>query len=148
MTVMDRMALFSDRGNGRRLVAGGLTAVILAVASLGAVAQDGGPGQAAAVIEMTDLLAFDPGEVTVRAGETVEWRNASNIRHTVTADPDDAADPDHVALPDTADPFDSGLIDPGGVWRRTFDVPGTYTYFCIPHESTGMVGKIIVRPGE
>ena len=27
----------------------------------------------------------------------------------------------------------------------TFDEPGTYDLICIPHESLGMVGKIIVQ---
>jgi plastocyanin len=28
----------------------------------------------------------------------------------------------------------------GATYVRTFDVPGQYTYFCIPHEALGVVG--------
>jgi plastocyanin len=28
--------------------------------------------------------------------------------------------------------------------RHTFDVPGTYQYFCIPHEMAGMTGTVVV----
>ena len=29
---------------------------------------------------------------------------------------------------------------------HTFDVPGAYTYFCIPHEMLGMVATITAAP--
>lgn len=32
----------------------------------------------------------------------------------------------------------------GGKFTKTFDVPGEYYYFCIPHESLGMLGTVIV----
>ena len=31
-------------------------------------------------------------------------------------------------------------------YSRRFDVPGRYTYFCIPHEAAGMIGEITVEP--
>ena len=36
---------------------------------------------------MTDALKFEPAQVTVPAGSTVLWRNASAVKHTVTAEP-------------------------------------------------------------
>ena len=38
-----------------------------------------------------------------------------------------------------------GLIDPDETFEVTFDEPGTYDYFCIPHEGSGMKGTIIVE---
>lgn len=38
----------------------------------------------AATVRMTNLLQFDPATITVQAGASVEWRNASNFAHTVT----------------------------------------------------------------
>ena len=35
----------------------------------------------------------------------------------------------------------------GGTFSFTFDEPGTYDYFCIPHEDLGMVGSVTVTGG-
>jgi plastocyanin len=48
------------------------------------------------------------------------------------------------ALPPNTKEFDSGLISPGKDYSHTFTVPGTYKYFCIPHEAAGMVGTVVV----
>lgn len=64
--------------------------------------------------------------------------------HTVTADSERALDPDHVRLPEGAEPFHSGSIEPGGEYSRQFTVPGRYEYFCVPHERAGMLGTIVV----
>ncbi|WP_137287117.1 plastocyanin/azurin family copper-binding protein [Halorussus salinisoli] len=97
---------------------------------------------------------FRPAEFEVQAGETVVWRNTGNRRHTVTAYEDQ--------IPDEADFFASGgfeseqaardgwmgdfegRINAGENYERTFEIPGEYHYFCIPHEPSGMVGKIVV----
>lgn len=110
----------------------------------------GGPayreaGEEVTVVDM-GWFSFAPETVRVRQGDTVEWRNTSPLRHTVTADPAKADDPASVALPDGAEPFDSGRIEAGGIYRRQFTVPGTYRYFCIPHEDMGMVAMLVVEP--
>jgi plastocyanin len=101
--------------------------------------------QAAVTVRMTDTLKYEPREVTIAAGETVTWDNSSGVVHTVTADPAKAANEDHVKLPEGGEPFDSGDIPPGATWSRTFEVPGDYRYFCIPHEMAGMVGTVHVK---
>jgi uncharacterized membrane protein len=63
-------------------------------------------------------MRFDPQQITVRAGETVEWKNEDIFSHTVTAD--DGS-------------FDSGLIDPGHSWQKTFQTAQTVAYHCRPH---------------
>lgn len=42
--------------------------------------------------------------------------------------------------------WDSGLIQGGaeGSVSYTFEEPGTYSYFCGPHEDQGMVGTVTV----
>lgn len=102
--------------------------------------------QPAAVITMTNLLKFEPAVVTITAGETVLWKNSSLLVHTVTADSDLVANPENVALPKGAAPFNSGNIEPEGTFQHTFTVPGKYRYFCIPHEAAKMIGEIIVKP--
>jgi len=98
------------------------------------------------VIEMTNALKFVPAKVTIPAGTTVEWYNASDLVHTVTDDPAKAARSRDAVLPEKAETFDSGNIRTGARYRHRFTAPGIYRYFCMPHEGTGMVGKIIVTP--
>lgn len=127
-----------------------LSAVLL-IAGISLIACSGKKKQAssaappAAVVEVTDSLKFVPRQVTIKAGETVKWENASVLVNTVTCDSTLAGKPADVALPPGAKPFDSGNIDPNGTFEYTFTVPGTYKYFCIPHEATGMLGEVIVQ---
>ncbi len=102
--------------------------------------------QPAAEITMTNLLKFEPAVVTITAGETVLWKNTSLLVHTVTADSELVANPENVALPKGAAPFNSGNIEPEGTFQHTFTVPGKYRYFCIPHEAAKMIGEVIVKP--
>nr|MDP8994571.1 plastocyanin/azurin family copper-binding protein [Pseudomonadota bacterium] len=61
-------------------------------------------------------------------------------------DPGLAADPANVQLPEGAETIHSGEIEAGRVWQRTFTVPGTYRYVCLPHERQGMIATVIVDP--
>lgn len=97
-----------------------------------------------AVVEIVNI-SFKAEKITIKAGNTVEWRNTSLLAHTVTADPALAAKKSSVQLPDGAETFNSGILNPNATFRHTFTVPGTYRYFCMPHEATGMVGEIIVE---
>lgn len=104
---------------------------------------DGDDGEGTEVA-MSDQLVFEPELLVIAAGETVVWRNTGNFVHTSTAEASKAIDPAHVRLPDGAEPWDSGDVSPGGTFSRRFDVPGEYHYFCIPHETQGMLGRIVV----
>ena len=101
---------------------------------------------AAHVVEMTSTLSFIPSEVHIMAGETVEWRNRSLFTHTVTDDPARASDPVDSALPPGAERF-SAQVGPGEIFQHTFTLPGTYDYFCEPHEGLDMLGRVVVDPG-
>src|SRR3954463_4559514 len=76
-------------------------------------------------------MGFQPAELTVHAGETVEWKNEDIFAHTVTAD-------------DRS--FDSGLIQPGGSWKMTVKNAGTVDYHCRPHPN--MVAKLVAANGS
>jgi plastocyanin len=97
--------------------------------------------------------AFEPEEFTISVGETVTWAYSSGGAHTVTAYADE--------FPEGADYFASGgasdeeaardnvsdgLLSDSDTFEVAFDVPGTYRYFCLPHETVGMTGTIIVEP--
>jgi plastocyanin len=102
------------------------------------------PGAAAATVTMTDTLRFEPATLTVAKGTTVTWSNTSSMEHTVTDDPAVAVNKADAALPSGAQPWNSGTISPGQTFQHTFDTPGTYKYFCMPHETAGMLGTITV----
>ena len=116
-------------------------AVALALAGLAAATRDAASVEASPVIvRLTDKFEFEPSELTIHAGEAVEWRNDSHFTHTVTADPNQG----HASLPPSAETFSSQDLRPGASFRHTFSVPGKYTYFCSPHEGIGMTGQVIV----
>lgn len=120
------------------ILAASLALAVLAVAPAG-MAQTATTG---AVVKMMDTFEFDPRAVTIHAGEAVEWHNASRFKHSVTADPKLGG----AALPEGAEPFASGELQPGESFRRVLSVPGKYRYFCTPHEGIGMTGTITVLP--
>jgi plastocyanin len=39
----------------------------------------------------------------------------------------------------------NGAIRTGETYRHTFETSGTHSYFCIPHERAGMVGRVVVE---
>lgn len=103
-------------------------------------------------VDMTAAQKFAPEEFTVEVGESVSFVNSSNETHTVTAYEDEIPqDGEYFASGD----FDSeesaradlsdGLLDPDETYEVTFETPGTYRYFCIPHETQGMTGTIVVE---
>ncbi len=96
------------------------------------------------VVQMNDRLRFVPTEITIKAGDTVEWRNIGLIPHTVTADPRRAPSSRNIELPEGASAFDSGWVTSGQSFRYTFSEPGVYRYVCLPHERSLMLGTVIV----
>src|SRR5215213_8488559 len=74
---------------------------------------------------------FDQANITVEPGTTVTWVQSGNNPHTTTS---------YDGL------WDSGMIEggSGGTFSFTFEEPGTYDYYCIPHESMGMIGSVTV----
>ena len=98
--------------------------------------------------------AFRPYTVTVSVGEEVVWKNTSTRDHTVTAYDG--------RIPEAAEYFatggyeseeaareawqgSEGAISNGDYYRHAFEVAGTYDYLCIPHEASGMTGRVVVE---
>ena len=106
---------------------------------------DGGDGSLTVRMAADEAFYFDPIGMFVDPGETVIWVNESGA-HSTTAYP---ADYGGRRLPDGADGWNSRtLTRPDATFERTFEVQGTYDYFCIPHKSLEMVGRIVVgEPG-
>jgi plastocyanin len=102
--------------------------------------------QPVVTIKMLDVpAAFEPGTVTIKVGDTVEWRNVGNEVHHATTDPSMAINCGDVGSPAGAEPFDSGFLKPGATFSHIFKVAGTYRYACAVHETSGMIGKIVVQ---
>jgi plastocyanin len=99
-------------------------------------------------------VAFEPATITVGAGDEVVWYNNSARAHSITAYEDgipaEAAYfatggyDSEMAAREAWDGM-SGSITTGERYTHTFEVPGTYSYFCIPHERAGMVGQVVVE---
>ena len=77
---------------------------------------------------------YVPLEVTVKAGNTLTWKNDDTAIHTATSGKD--------ATPDGK--FDTSLISPGQSSKAQTmpSEPGEYSYFCTLHP--WMTGKVIV----
>ncbi|KAL0023389.1 hypothetical protein WJX79_002215 [Trebouxia sp. C0005] len=86
-------------------------------------------------------LAFDPSTVTIKAGESVTWTNNVGFPHNVVFDEDD--------IPEGVDAnslsHEDYLNSPGQKVSSKFSKPGTYGYYCEPHQGAGMVGKVVVQ---
>ncbi len=93
---------------------------------------------------MNNKLRFVPAEITIKAGDTVEWRNLGSVGHTVTADLGRAPGSKNIELPASAETFDSGWVKGGQSFRYTFSEPGVFRYICLPHEGARMFGTVIV----
>ena len=75
---------------------------------------------------------FKPANIIIKKGETVKWVNEDSVAHIFSSMPFIGAGV-----------FLSPMIDAGGDWQYTFDVPGEYFYICFIH--AGMLGKITVE---
>ena len=129
----------------------GALALILVLGACGG--SGGSSGVGGNTVSMDPAHRFDPEGLTVDVGETVTWISDDDEAHTVTAYDDGLPEgADYFATGDfpdedaARDGVSEGLLTNGQSFEVTFDEPGTYRYFCIPHESDGMVGTIVVRP--
>ena len=133
----------------RRSGPGAPLAGAIAVLCLLAVGCSSGGGNE---VSATSGQRFDPESVIVKTGDTVTFTNNSDEAHSVTAYGS--------RIPPDAEYFSSGdlsserearedigetLLEEGDVYEVTFDVAGTFEYFCIPHEQQGMTGTVIVE---
>jgi plastocyanin len=103
----------------RRAAAGLLAAAALAFP---------GTAGAATVAVNAQFSQFGPSQIDLLPGETAEWTNVSERRHTVNAD--DGS-------------FASGDLFGGDKFSREFDEVGAYPYHCTVHD--GMTGEVDVR---
>lgn len=108
------------------LIACSLLAMLVALPFAGA--------QETVTVSMEDNF-FDQADITVEQGTTVTWVQNGENPHTTTS---------YDGL------WDSGMMagGSGATSSYTFDEPGTYEYFCAPHEEMGMVGTVTVTASD
>ncbi|AJW70481.1 plastocyanin/azurin family copper-binding protein [Nitrosopumilus adriaticus] len=75
-----------------------------------------------------------PADITINAGDTVNWVNIDSAAHTVTGG-SPADGPSGV--------FDSSLVMASAEYAFTFNDSGSYDYFCMVHP--WMVGSVTVN---
>jgi len=76
------------------------------------------PVAAGANVEMKNIQ-FVPASITVKAGQTIHWKNNDGVAHTVTAT--------------GGAKFDSGTVNAGGTYKFTPTTAGTIQYRCTIH---------------
>lgn len=92
---------------------------------------------------------YQPQRITITVGDTVRWTNASDERHTVTANSDSNEAFNSSRNCRGALLFDD-CIKPGGSFSHTFETRGTFTYYCQLHGSDrsfpncGMCARVTV----
>ncbi|QDX40077.1 plastocyanin/azurin family copper-binding protein [Salarchaeum sp. JOR-1] len=147
--------------NRREFLAGAAGTSALALTSTTATAQEDGEGSDPRqgsgtkddpyIVEMrteSSEYYFDPVGIYVEPGDTIQWVNASGD-HSTTSYTTDNPQSSVRRIPDGADSWNSGTLqEDGATFTHTFETPGTYDYYCIPHKTLGMVARLVVgEPG-
>ncbi len=98
------------------------------------------------VVEMYDFY-FDPSGLLLQPGDRVIWvmlEDHLKDGHSATAY--HPMYDKELRIPEDEQPWNSGLLhEIGESYELTFETVGIHDYFCIPHEDSGMVGRIIVK---
>lgn len=84
-------------------------------------------------------LRFKPDTLVIHVGDIVQWVNpAGNIMGHTSTSGTGSGDPN------SGKHWNLGPFGPGTSVQHRFTGPGTYPYYCIPHELSGMKAQIIV----
>ena len=95
---------------------------------------------------------FEPAQITVHAGDTIQFQSVTGGPHDVTfwADsiPAGAAQQLQANMPNTTGPLAGPLLINDGD-KYTISTakltPGTYKFYCMPHLPMGMRGVLVVQ---
>src|SRR5438093_10073281 len=79
-------------------------------------------------------LVFSPSSITIHPGDQVKWTWGSSGHSSTSGSP---------GMPNGI--WDSGILNQGASFTRTFNSTGTFPYYCTPHGGCcGMVGTVMV----
>ena len=93
-------------------------------------------GSAVTHIVTQEGLTFNPSDITIGAGDTIEWVWTGGS-HTVTSGT-------NLSDPEVGQLFDVPFTSSNQSVTYTFTIVGTQDYFCRPHLSFGMTGSVTV----
>jgi len=120
------------------------TAAAAAGAAGTAAAQEeggGGGGSKEVVVGPGGSLVYDPEELTIAPGTTVNFVWDSD-NHNIVVD----SQPDGAGWEGT-EGGETKTYDTGHEYSHTFETTGTYEYYCQPHLTAGMEASITVQEG-
>ena len=89
------------------------------------------------IISVTNNV-FTPADITITAGETIQWQNTQGF-HNVNGT--------QATYPNNPESF-GNATGTGWTFDHTFTATGSYDYQCDPHVGFGMVGTITVNPAS
>ena len=107
-----------------RVVALGLTALVIAAACGGAATPASSASASAATVDYQGFKA-NPATIEIAKGGKLTWTNKDTTTHTVTSGTSRQKD----------GKFDSGDLAPNATFSFTFNDAGTFEYFCSKHSS-------------
>lgn len=93
---------------------------------------------------------FDPVGLHVQPGDVVHFAPTFHTDGTTAIGGDHTVTSYHPSLqrqrriPEDASPFSSPIVGPDVSWYYRFDEEGIYDIYCGPHESLGMVMRVVV----
>jgi plastocyanin len=112
----------------------------------------GGTAHDVSMVLEGSTYKFVPDQLTIKAGDVVNFHNKSGGPHNVSfwtdSIPSGAADVLKGAMPDQMAPLEGPLLtEQDAVYKVSFaGAPtGEYKFYCLPHLALGMHGKITVQ---
>ncbi|HUY10090.1 MAG TPA: plastocyanin/azurin family copper-binding protein [Candidatus Dormibacteraeota bacterium] len=100
--------------------------------------------QSHVTVDATSSFRFVPAVVCLQVGGSVTWTNTTtDLDHTSTDEPSRAASAGDATIPRGGHGWYLKLPS-GRSASLTLNTAGVYHYFCIPHETLGMLGVVVV----
>jgi len=111
-----------------------IMAAVVTITSLLAFYPTVASGATVTVMVGPNCFCFMPSSVTIHPGDTVQW-TWSSTGHSSTS-----GTPGH-----PSGTWDSGILSQGAMFTHTFNMVGSFPYYCTPHGACcGMVGTVKV----
>jgi plastocyanin len=137
------------------LTISGITAVLVAAHPASAVRTATRSAADTVTVQMIGSSSgyqFQPSTVQIKVGQTVKFVTVSGGPHNITFDPQDIPDGAAATLaqnmPNQQAKLTGPLVtNPNDSYAISFKdaKPGAYKFYCLPHQSLGMQGTIIVE---
>ena len=99
---------------------------------------DAGPKTWTVIAGPKDDEVFSPRTITIRAGDEVRWLFEVSGHNVIGAN-------GQFCAPNDTNCGSAPEMPKGAIYTRKFPVPGTFNYYCGPHEDDNMRGTVIVK---